>query len=146
MAGPWQHRAVCVEPFLEHVADEVERLAVGAGDDELREPCLRERFERDLGLPRVALDHQCAGALEQEATGPDVQPLLRLDVELFRGRKRLGLLARLRDVLPGQVAIGLTGRDPDGNRLQRGRYRIRLTAVPTTGRPVLRRTIGFRIL
>jgi len=87
-----------------------------------------------------------AGALEQEATGPDVQPLLRLDVELFRGRRRLGLLARLRDVLPGQVAIGLTGRDPDGNRLKRGRYRIRLTAVPTTGRPVLRRTIGFRIL
>jgi hypothetical protein len=86
-----------------------------------------------------------AGALEQEATGPQVQPLVRLDVELFHGKERLGLLARLRDVLPGQVAIGLTGRDPDGNRLSPGRYRILLTAVPAAGRPFVRRTITFRI-
>jgi hypothetical protein len=86
-----------------------------------------------------------AGALEEEATGPQVQPLLRLDVELFRKKERLGLLARLRDVLPGQVAIGLTGRDPDGKRLPAGPYRIRLSAVPATGRPVMRRTISFRI-
>jgi hypothetical protein len=86
-----------------------------------------------------------AGALQQLATGPQVQPLARLDVELWRGGDRLGLLARLRDVLPGQVAIGLTGRDPDGNRLPAGRYRIQLVAVPTTGRPVTRKMVQFRI-
>jgi subtilisin family serine protease len=86
-----------------------------------------------------------AGNLQQLATGPQVQPLARLDVELWRGADRLGLLARLRDVLPGQVAIGLTGRDPDGNRLPAGPYRIQLVAVPTTGRPITRKVVKFRI-
>jgi hypothetical protein len=86
-----------------------------------------------------------AGALQQLETGPQVQPLARLDVDLWRGGERLGLLARLRDVLPGQVAIGLTGRDPDGNRLAAGPYRIKLVAVPTTGRPITRKVVKFRI-
>ena len=86
-----------------------------------------------------------AGALQQLETGPQVQPLARLDVDLWRGGERLGLLARLRDVLPGQVAIGLTGRDPDGNRLAPGPYRIKLVAVPTTGRPITRKVVKFRI-
>ncbi len=86
-----------------------------------------------------------AGGLTQEPTGLQVEPLARLDVELWRGGERLGLLARLRDVLPGQVAIGLTGRDPEGTRLAAGRYRIRLLAVPTAGEPATRRTIAFRI-
>ncbi|TML53799.1 MAG: hypothetical protein E6G15_08680, partial [Actinobacteria bacterium] len=86
-----------------------------------------------------------AGGLEQLPTGPEVQPLARLDVELWRGKDRLGLLARLRDVLPGQVALGLTGRDPDGNRLPAGPYRIQLVAVPTTGRPITRKVVKFRI-
>ncbi len=86
-----------------------------------------------------------AGALQQLPTGPQVQPLARLDVELWRGKERLGLLARLRDVLPGQIAFGLTGRDPDGNRLPAGPYRLQLIAVPTTGRPVFRKVVKFRI-
>jgi hypothetical protein len=86
-----------------------------------------------------------AGALMQEPSGPQVQPLARLDVELWRGKERLGLLARLRDVLPGQVAIGLTGRDPDGNRLPVGRYRLQLLAVAPAGQSVTRRLIEFRI-
>ena len=55
------------------------------------------------------------------------------------------MLARLRDVLPGQYSIGLTGRDPDGNRLAPGPYRIKLVAVPTTGRPITRKVVKFRI-
>src|SRR5207247_4175855 len=55
-----------------------------------------------------------AGSLLQEPMGAQVQPVARLDVELWRGKKRLGLLARLCDLLPGRVAIGLTGRKPDG--------------------------------
>src|SRR4051812_34073271 len=86
-----------------------------------------------------------AGAVQQLETGPQVQPLARLDVDLWRGGERLGLLARLRDVLPGQVSIGLTGRDPDGNRLAPGPYRIKLVAVPTTGRPITRKVLKFRI-
>jgi hypothetical protein len=86
-----------------------------------------------------------AGDLRQEPTGLQVRPLARLDFELWRGSQRLGLLARLRDVLPGQVAIGLTGRDSDGTRLAAGRYRIRLVAVATADGSVTHRTIRFRI-
>ena len=74
-----------------------------------------------------------------------MQPLARLDVELWRGKERLGLLARLRDVLPGQITYGLTGRDPEGNRLPAGPYSLQLVAVPTTGRPVSRKVVKFRI-
>jgi hypothetical protein len=86
-----------------------------------------------------------AGSLVQSPAGPEVRPVARLDVELWRGKQRLGLLARLRDLLPGQVAIGLTGRDPDGKRLRRGRYRIELVALPTAGGPATRIPVDFRI-
>jgi hypothetical protein len=51
----------------------------------------------------------------------------------------------LRDLLPGRVAIGLTGRDPNGDRLAPGRYRVRLLAFPTSDGPPTSRTIAFRI-
>jgi hypothetical protein len=86
-----------------------------------------------------------AGSLAQEPTGPQVQPVARLDVELWRGKRRLGLLARLRDLLPGRVAIGLTGRNPEGGLLRRGKFQIRLLAVPTSGGKITRATIDFRI-
>jgi subtilisin family serine protease len=86
-----------------------------------------------------------AGLVVPTPTGAQVHPVAKLDVELWRGPKRLGLLARLRDLLPGRVAIGLTGRDPEGARLAPGRYRIRLLAVPTSEGPVTRKTVGFRI-
>jgi subtilisin family serine protease len=86
-----------------------------------------------------------AGRVVSAPTGAQVEPLARLDVELWRGRKRLGLLARLRDLLPGRVAFGLTGRGPYGNPLRRGRYRIQLVAVPTSDDPATTSTIEFRI-
>jgi hypothetical protein len=86
-----------------------------------------------------------AGRVVQAPTGAQVHPVARLDVELWRGGRRLGLLARLRDLLPGRVAIGLTGRDPQGDRLRPGRYQIRLVARPSSDGPVTRRTIPFRI-
>ena len=49
------------------------------------------------------------GSVTQEPTGPQVQPLSRLDVELWQGSKQLGVIDRLRDLLPGQVVLGLTG-------------------------------------
>jgi hypothetical protein len=86
-----------------------------------------------------------AGTLVQSPAGTEVRPVSRLDVELWRGKQRLGLLARLRDLLPGQLAIGLTGRNPDGDRLPPGRYRIELVALPTAGGPETRLPVRFRI-
>jgi hypothetical protein len=74
-----------------------------------------------------------------------VHPVARLDYELWHAGKRLGLLARLRDQLPGRVAIGLTGRGPAGAPLDPGRYTVRLVAVPTSKAPPTIRTIAFRI-
>ena len=86
-----------------------------------------------------------AGSLVQDPTGPQIRPVARLDVELWHGGERIGLLARLRDLLPGRIAIGLTGRDPEGNLLAPGPYRIRLIAVPTTGGTPTVKRIAFRI-
>ena len=77
---------------------------------------------------------------------PQVQPVARLDVELWRGGERLGLLARLRDLLPGRVAIGLTGRDPDGRTCStRAATAIRLSRFRRATGPPTSRTIAFTI-
>ena len=73
-------------------------------------------------------------------------PVLRLDVELWTDKgKRLGLLARLRDVLPGRYALGLTGRGPAGTLLEPGAYRVRVFAWPTGGGPPAVRSARFTI-
>lgn len=86
-----------------------------------------------------------AGVVLPAPAGTEVHPVSRLDVWLWRGRNRLGLLARLRDLLPGRIAFGLTGRGPDGTMLPHGAYRIELVAAPTGDGPTTTRTIGFRI-
>jgi minor extracellular serine protease Vpr len=73
-----------------------------------------------------------------------LRPVSLLDVELWRGRERLGLVARLRDVLPGRYAFGLTGRGPRGGALAKGPYRLRVLAKPPDG-PAEAETIAFRI-
>ena len=83
-----------------------------------------------------------AGAVPHTPDGrQEVRPVQRLDVELLRrDGTDVGLLARLRDVLPGRYAFGLTGRDPTGGVLPSGAYTLRLTAWPTDGsRPTTRR-------
>jgi hypothetical protein len=86
-----------------------------------------------------------AGSLLQTPAGSQVQPIARLDFELWRGKERIGLLARLRDLVPSRLALGLTGRGPGGNRLSPGRYRIELVALPTAGGAVTRVAVRFRI-
>jgi subtilisin family serine protease len=86
-----------------------------------------------------------AGSVLEAPNGAEVHPVLRLELELWRGGHRLGLLPGLRDLLPGRITIGLTGRGPNGGVLQDGRYRIRLTAFPTDKGPPTIRTIAFRI-
>ena len=73
-------------------------------------------------------------------------PVLRMDVDLADAKgKRIGLLARLRDVLPGRYAFGLTGRGPGGRVLARGRYTLRVLAWPTGGGAPTIRSIDFKI-
>jgi subtilisin family serine protease len=73
-----------------------------------------------------------AGQIARGARGWQIAPVARLDLELFGAKnERLGVLARLRDLLPGRHSFGLTGRDAEGSRLEPGRYRLRLTAWPT---------------
>ncbi|HEY6835750.1 MAG TPA: S8 family serine peptidase [Gaiellaceae bacterium] len=86
-----------------------------------------------------------AGSILQTPVGPQVQPVARLDFELWHGRERLGLIARLRDLLPGQLVYGLTGRGPGGKQLPPGLYRIELVALPTGSGPPTRVAVHFRI-
>ena len=70
-----------------------------------------------------------------------LRPLSQLDVELWRGGERLGRLARLRDVLPGRYAFGLTGRGPAA-AARSWPYRLRVVALPPDG-PAEAKSVGF---
>ena len=81
-----------------------------------------------------------AGSLGSTGGRAQVQPVERLDVELWQNARRIGLLARLRDVLPGRYVFGLTGRGPRGARLADGAYLLRIVAFPPGGaRPSVER-------
>ena len=87
-----------------------------------------------------------AGSILRSREGEETQPVARLELELLRDSgKRLGLLAQLRNLLPGQFLYGLTGRGPGGKKLRPGRYVLQLTAFPTGGGPPTRREIRFAI-
>jgi minor extracellular serine protease Vpr len=75
-----------------------------------------------------------AGRVDATPDGEAIEPVGLLEVELWTAEgKRLGVLARLRDVLPGRYAFGLTGRGPEGGVLPDGTYVIRLRAYPVDG-------------
>jgi subtilisin family serine protease len=87
-----------------------------------------------------------AGQLVSEAGRYAVQPIALLTLELVDAEgNELGALATLRDLLPGRYAFGLTGRTPAGNALAKGRYRVRVTAVPNLRGPVDRASVAFTI-
>jgi len=67
------------------------------------------------------------------SSDPQVRGVELLEIELWRGGTRIGLLARRRDVLPGRYTFGLTGRSPTGDRLRHGKYVIRVVAHPGDG-------------
>ena len=63
-----------------------------------------------------------------------MQPVERLDIELWTGDgKRIGVIARQRNLLPGVFTFGITGRDPAGTRLEPGEYVLRVIAYPAGG-------------
>jgi hypothetical protein len=87
-----------------------------------------------------------AGSVSRSGRVPDVLPLSRLDLELWSpDGGRVGLLARLRDVLPGRYSFGVTGRDPTGAVLPAGEYQLRLVAYGTDDGPPTTRTLGISI-
>jgi subtilisin family serine protease len=87
-----------------------------------------------------------AGSVPRSGGGPVVLPLSRLDLELWSpDGGRVGLLARLRDVLPGRYSFGVTGRDPTGALLPSGEYQLRLVAYGTDDGPPTIRTLGITI-
>jgi hypothetical protein len=87
-----------------------------------------------------------AGEVARGRAGWQIAPVLKLDLELFNAKgERLGLLGRMRDLLPGHHSFGLTGRNAAGDELERGRYRLRLTAWPTGDGQPSRATVRFSI-
>ncbi len=75
-----------------------------------------------------------AGALVRSGDAVEVAPVSRLDVLLYRANGSfVGLLARLRDLLPGSYSFGITGRGPSSVKLPAGRYELRLVAWPALG-------------
>jgi subtilisin family serine protease len=86
-----------------------------------------------------------AGRLIDRGGTSEVLPVSYLDLELWRGRERMGRLARHRNLLPGRYTFGLTGRGPRGRRLDRGRYRLRLLAYPPGDGPPSRQIVEFQI-
>lgn len=80
--------------------------------------------------------------------GLQIQPVARLDVLLYTAAGRyVGVMARLRNLLPGSYSFGITGRGPTSARLAAGSYELRLAAWPTLplhAKPS-RARISFRI-
>ena len=72
-------------------------------------------------------------------------PLEQLTIELYRGKRRLGRLALVRDLLPGRYSFGITGRGPGGARLPPGEYSLRLTATPVGGGETDEQIVPFTI-
>jgi hypothetical protein len=78
--------------------------------------------------------------------GLQVVPASRLDVLLYDATgKFIGVLARLRDLLPGTYTFGITGRSSTGLRLEPGRYELRLAAWPVLGDEPTRARVPFEI-
>jgi hypothetical protein len=100
-----------------------------------------KRFEPSDTAPTV-LSFQ-AGRI---AAGGQLEPVALLELKLRGpGGERLGILAQLRDLLPGRYAFGLTGRDAKGETLEPGRYHLELTAYPTGPGEPSRASLTFTI-
>jgi hypothetical protein len=88
-----------------------------------------------------------AGTLVRDH-GVQVEPVRRLDILLYSASGRYeGVMARLRDLLPGAYTFGITGRGPTSAQLAPGSYELRLAAWPTlppNAKPS-RAQVSFRI-
>jgi len=86
------------------------------------------------------------GRVDSGPAGVTLEPVERLDIRLLDHAGRdLGLLSRLRDVLPGRYAFGITGRGPNGGELPLGQYTLRLLAFPAAGGAAVTRSVVFTL-
>jgi minor extracellular serine protease Vpr len=117
-------------------------------------PVTRFPVLRDVRLSRAAFAPSdvdpvvlsfLVGRVDGSAERPQLLAVERLEIQLQRGRSRRGTLARLRDLLPGRYAIGITGRDSLGRVLPPGAYAVKLVAVPTGGGRTDEVTVPFRV-
>jgi hypothetical protein len=87
-----------------------------------------------------------AGAVRTIGGVDEIEPLSRLDVEVWTAEgERLGVIARIRNVLPGRFTFGITGHGPDGEPLTAGPYRLRLVAYPTGPGKAVAKTLQFSV-
>ena len=121
-------------------------IAFGPGDVDLiaHATLSSTSFKRsDVTPALLSID---AGRVLDVAGRPEVRPLALLDVDLWRADgTRIGLLVRLRDVLPGRYTFGLTGRDPSGKPLPPGKYVVKIIGYPVEGRPLSRHRLPFTL-
>jgi hypothetical protein len=92
-----------------------------------------------------------AGAASEGAGGVSIDAVGLFDVELETARGRsLGVVTRLRDLLPGSYAVRITGRSPNGRTLRPGRYVLVLRAwsadAAEGGEPATVTRVPFRIV
>jgi subtilisin family serine protease len=151
-------RMAYMPPGVEAISANFELLAGGAAPVRVPWTLTLGRYERDLlGGVRLstrsfkpsdsapALLELRAGRIVELGGRSEVLPLSHLDLELWRGRARIGRLVRLRNLLPGRYTFGLTGRGPAGNRLAPGRYTLRLLGYPPGEGPPSRQIVEFTI-
>jgi hypothetical protein len=86
-----------------------------------------------------------AGRVDGSPDRPQLLPLKKLAIDLYRGKRRVGTLVRLRDVLPGRYAFGLTGRGPRGARLRPGSYEVRVVGTPVGGARATTERVAFQV-
>jgi subtilisin family serine protease len=151
-------RMAYVPPGVQLISAAFELRAGGAAPVRVPWTLTLGRYERALlGAARLstnrfkpsdsapALLELRAGRVAEGPNGSEVLPLSYLDMELWRGRERVGLLVRLRNLLPGRYTFGLTGRGPAGRRLAPGRYTLRLLGYPPGDAPPSRQFVQFTI-
>jgi hypothetical protein len=121
-------------------------IAFGSPDvDLIAGATLAERSFRASDTKPILLGVDAGRVLDVDGR-PEIRPLRQLDVLVYRrDGTGLGLLARLRDVLPGRYTFGLTGRGPDGQLLPPGDYELRIRAFPVEPGPPSRRRLLFSI-
>jgi subtilisin family serine protease len=88
-----------------------------------------------------------AGEIRSNGGRDELEPIDRLDIELLAGEEEhvVGVIARLRNALPGVYSFAITGYDPGGQPLTPGDYTLRITAHPAGGGPATRRSVRFTI-
>ena len=75
-----------------------------------------------------------AGRVLVDAGYLEIRPVAWLDIALAHADgSPIGLLVRVRDLLPGRYAFGITGRGPDGKALAPGVYLLNVSAYPVGG-------------